>query len=895
LHRNTQNMRGNPYKFAANLITTKPHASITFNQATAEAHFTSTYADPDRTSTYQPFHLTPQAPLPTHTISIQPPSFKTFCAVLQKRRNKSCPGPNGIPYLLYKRCTRLRRLLFRALVQTWTAGCEPAHFGIAYMILLPKSDDASHPKLMRNIALSNCEGKLFWALASQCIMEHMTKNNYFDGRVQKGFMPGVSGCIEHSTQLQAAIDDAHKHARSICISWIDAENAFGSIRHMLIQHALSHYHVPFHLRRLVYNHYQRLFATVTTKDFSTSVFQYQIGVFQGGTDCTVLFNVVFQLLLDTVGTRSNIERCAYKFKANKAMAVLLAAYADDLEFITSTPTQNQELLANSESWFQWTRGMRMKPPKCVAFAAKRFVRPSKFKPITSHEYSPYDPQLRIYGHTIAAVGDSSFKYLGKLIHAVDRATKDRRLVRESVMRWISLVDQTPLLNAHRLWLYSNYLIAKISWWLTVCDCNVGFCKRLDRAVLPFLKKWGGIPKAGNTAILFCGTRSRPGLNARTIVSTWKAMQVVKCRLLQTSEDPRSNFIYLEQSKKEHASQSQSFAPTVALPSITAIAQQPSSRSLRLGLGAQQDTRHTKLSASHYFAELDNHTRLSHLKTLQMQGKWAELDARSSRDLTWQQLLYGMTDGMLKWCLNAPNNSLPTWDNLRRWSRSTLQAHCSCCRKPNPTLLHVLNACPVALNQGRFTWRHDMVLAVIFNACATFVQSIPAPSTNLISFVRAGEKCTQQSANKMPGILPRATDWVLLQDKKNDPAPFPAHIAITSKRPDIVIYSPSLCTVIMIELTCPIEDNIEGAYASSKRGRYAELERECIANGWSPHLFTVVVGSRGYCAGSVRDCLLELGLDKAQANKTVTEASRTASRCSYLIYTRRNVKEWVTPF
>jgi len=118
--------------------------------------------------------------------------------------------------------------------------------------------------------------------------------------------------------------------------------------------------------------------------------------------------------------------------------------------------------------------------------------------------------------------------------------------------------------------------------------------------------------------------------------------------------------------------------------------------------------------------------------------------------------------------------------------------------------------------------------------------------------------------------------------------------VTNKRPDIVLYSPSLRKVVLIELTCPIEDNIEGAYASSKRPRYAELERECIAYGWSTHLYTIVVGSRGYCANSVRECLLELGLDRARANKTVQEASSTASRCSYFIYTRRNVKEWAPP-
>ena len=29
--------------------------------------------------------------------------------------------------------------------------------------------------------------------------------------------------------------------------------------------------------------------------------------------------------------------------------------------------------------------------------------------------------------------------------------------------------------------------------------------------------------------------------------------------------------------------------------------------------------------------------------------------------------------------------------------------------PSPTMFHILNGCPVALNQSRYTWRHDSVL------------------------------------------------------------------------------------------------------------------------------------------------------------------------------------------
>jgi hypothetical protein len=198
-----------------------------------------------------------------------------------------------------------------------------------------------------------------------------------------------------------------------------------------------------------------------------------------------------------------------------------------------------------------------------------------------------------------------------------------------------------------------------------------------------------------------------------------------------------------------------------------------------------------------------------------------------------------------------------------------------------------------LNQGRFSWRHDTVLDTIFTAIASFLKTIPTPTTTHISFVKAGQKGTAQPQSRS-GILVKANDWVAQQDKKSCPVPFPPHIAITDKRPDIVLHSPSSHTVVMIELTCPIEDNIEGAYASSKRGRYAKLEKECIANGWSTHLFTVAVGSRGYCTESLRTCLLDLGLNRAQVNTTTKEVSSKASWCSYLIYSRRNNKEWIPP-
>ena len=83
--------------------------------------------------------------------------------------------------------------------------------------------------------------------------------------------------------------------------------------------------------------------------------------------------------------------------------------------------------------------------------------------------------------------------------------------------------------------------------------------------------------------------------------------------------------------------------------------------------------------------------------------------------------------------------------------------------------HILNACPVALNQGRYTWRHNSVLQKIVDHIKTYLDS----DENLYA--------------DLPNH--RASD--------NPPATIPPEILVTSARSDMVIVS-----VTLMELTIP---------------------------------------------------------------------------------------------
>ena len=150
-------------------------------------------------------------------------------------------------------------------------------------------------------------------------------------------------------------------------SWIDLANAYGSVPHNLIQFALSWYHIPLFLQELIFNYYELLKATVTTKAWTTAFFCFAIGVFQGCPLSAILFDVVFNLLVDFLST---LKHLGYILKATR-ISSFTTAFADDLNITTRSPKGNQTVLDLTDTWLSWTRTMRAKPRKCVSIAFRQ--------------------------------------------------------------------------------------------------------------------------------------------------------------------------------------------------------------------------------------------------------------------------------------------------------------------------------------------------------------------------------------------------------------------------------------------------------------------------------------------------------------------------------------------
>ena len=193
--------------------------------------------------------------------------------------------------------------------------------------------------------------------------------------------------------------------------------------------------------------------------------------------------------------------------------------------------------------------------------------------------------------------------------------------------------------------------------------------------------------------------------------------------------------------------------------------------------------------------------------------------------------------------------------------------CTLCQN-GQTIQHVLSFCKPALVSGRFTWRHNTVLKPV----ADYVRSLLPPS-----------------------VIIHVDD---LPEYKYD-QPFLHTVHTTTLRPDIVLVEAKSKTFVMIELSCPDDENMNQR-RTFKQKKYEPLVQNATANHWKTQLHTIEISTRGFHNGSLRRTLSAIGSQwKHPPTKTDISAmcSITSELClhaSYFIWLCRNITSFPCP-
>jgi hypothetical protein len=859
-----------------------------------ETHFQENYFDDTRDSTFSPPPGLPQPPRPTVAFADMFPSFEKFMELLKKKSSDSAAGPYGIQYKVYKLFPCAAKKLYLLCTRAHTERRTPSCWGHAFMVLLTKEGKpTNHAKHMRNIACSSTAGKMFWSCMSSMLSPFLLKNGYIDPTINKGALLGIPGCLEHSWALMEALQNAKRSKRQIVVTLTDIANAYGSVKHNLIQFALAWYHVPSWFAETAFHYYENLVVFISTHDWSTAPFRYGVGVYQGCVIACLFFILVYQLVIDYVKAHGVMP---YTFKSTLPdQSILQQGFVDDHNCSPHGAQFNLNLIC---SILSWTRCLFLKPGKCYSFAL------GDRRSHGGASYGAFDPGLTISGKAVEFFADELHKYLGRLF-STDITNKGAyKLTLEFFSSALSRIDDAPITGPSKAWIYQFYVLAVLSWPFLIYPFSVtNIFKDFEALATRFLKKWYGLAKSANPSILFL-PKSRNGLGITSPVEKFKTLQVCAFHQLVNSKDPLITSLAKSSNERDSLSKSNKWSPATALTSAESSLNFNLSFNGQVGstglgnMSNRKSSSNPKAKRSAIAAiirDSEAEARVAALRDKPLSGNFLKWDKLTHPVTNWNQQILSMSEAELSFILNGQAQSLPDPSNLRRWGCNAL-ARCLLCGKPAATCKHILNGCSVALRQSRYLWRHNNVLKVLapdLRGRIARENHTPPTPMNFINFVPAGVAPLHRlRASGIPPLLRGAMDWQLEIDLDNTLV-FPPIIATTNLRPDIVIWSRSTKTVIWGELTCPLEELILDAYVR-KKSRYLALEVECRVRGWTVHAFPFEVGSLGFVGNSSRHFLIALGFSGSQLKFMTQRMSSAARRSSFHIWHCRRNKQWIGP-
>ena len=193
----------------------------------------------------------------------------------------------------------------------------------------------------------------------------------------------------------------------------------------------------------------------------------------------------------------------------------------------------------------------------------------------------------------------------------------------------------------------------------------------------------------------------------------------------------------------------------------------------------------------------------------------------AQDRDWTELIRREGDDELfRFGLAATEDVCPTPSVLKCWKVPGMTGSnviCHLCGVRQCSLRHILSGCNIgqssAMQQGRYTWRHNSILLALYKhvrsmrnegrAALQLGRKRVVTSTKFMS--NEGNKLvvppTSQSLVSVLPLFEESDDWEIQFDVsvevdgqvKN--RPFPAHIAASPQRPDGIVFSNKLKKVV----------------------------------------------------------------------------------------------------
>ena len=481
--RKRTNFIANPFGFARKLFGDKRSGMLERPVEEINAHLSNTFSDPSRDVEVDNINSLISPEPPSVEFNDKPPTWKEIQEVVKAARTSAAPGPNGVPYTVYKRCPGILNLLWKVLRTIWRRGRVADQWRQAEGVWIPKEEKSKEIDQFRIISLLNTEGKIFFSILSRRLSKFLIMNEYIDTSVQKGGVAGIPGCIENTGVVSQLILEAKENNGNLAVLWLDLANAYGSIPHKVVEETLRRYHVPSSFSNLILDYYNNFNLRVTSGTKTSDWHRLERGIITGCTISATLFSLAMNMIIKS----AEVECRGPRVKSGIRQPPL-RAYMDDITVTTSSVIGCTWIVRGLEKLIVWAR-MRFKPGKSRSLVLQKGKIKSTARFTIADEFIP-------------TVTEKPVKSLGKWF---DSSTKDQAAIKGiwgDLDDWLRKIDKSGLPGKFKAWLYQHAILPRILWPLMLYEVAITTVEGMERKISGYLRRWLGLPKSLSSAALY---------------------------------------------------------------------------------------------------------------------------------------------------------------------------------------------------------------------------------------------------------------------------------------------------------------------------------------------------------------------------------------------------------
>ncbi len=581
----------------------------------------------------------------------------------------------------------------------------------------------------------------------------------------------------------------------------------------------------------VKNLYSRLQGYVQGNEWSSEPFQFKKGVFQGDPWSPIIFLQTFNPILEYLKSVQN----EYGYNLNGTKFISLP-FADDFCLITAHKRNHQRII---NQIVECTKSMSL------------VLKPVKCRSISICSGSSKEVDFYIGDFKVPTVKEKPEKFLGSYITYYGKTSEAFEIIKSKLCNMLDNIDSIHVRNEYKTRIYIQYGLPSLRYILSVHSLTDTQLADLDNIQTRILNQWLKIPKHGANR---SGLYSDKGLGFKLVSELYFECRTM-CLASSLVRADQKVQAALDSKLKREASWTRKMRKfglvqsKAIIDSVLDISNPP----------AKESWPDAKKKVKKSLKEMTKSKWSDKIEPLVKQGNLFKLIEMSEGDLSWKSFMFNMPKGLLSFATRAAIDVLPTGDNLNTWGK-TDAVNCELCGNRS-TLLHVLNGCRTALNQGRYTFRHNAIVSYVVK----YLKENVSQEWKVFADIQG---CTTTGGT------------------------IPADIVPTAEKPDIVCVNHINKSVTILELSVPFESNINNA-REYKTNKYASLVTDVEAAGFSCKLICFEVGSRGLITGNNKMQFKKIAkiAQSKKAKDLWAQSSRIAISCSYVIFNARYEKEW----